>query len=623
MVLASILVCPISNFAQEPDTDTVSIIDKLIDKIDTLVNVVIADSTLERWAEQPVDSMLFRNSNSRFKKELYNLIFKSERDTTRTPTENTSFAAMDGRVIRRIDFRHVDMFAPTVRDTGYKPDSWFARLANSAHNDTRISILERYLLLKSGDRLDVFMAAENERILRDLSFIMDAWFIAKPVKGSPDSIDLVLITQDKFPLAAEAGLERATVGMVGITHQNVLGYGHQFSASTYFDAENHPHVGYGLSYGTTNIAGTFTTGRFDYLNRWNQKSFILDFSHDFRAISLERAGGFSFENTSIIQSIHLLDTIYELAEYKYSLTDIWIGRMIAPISQQTQYSRTRLYLAVRFSNYNNIDPPRINDVYLYPYSDRVRALISFGITQQGSRKDNLIYTFGRTEDVPYGYQFDLTTGYEWLQDRSRPYVSVSGFYGNYFGNSSYLSGQVQFGTFIYNGKSEQGVFRLQANYFSRLHKHNRFQFRNFATVILSKGINRYPGEYITLSNRRGIQGLASNSLRGIDKGVLNLESVLFTPYTVFGFKFAFFGGLDLGIIRREEDGITDSRLYSGINAGVRIRNDQLVFNTFIIKFSFYPGRPDDSTVENFTIGHVPRVRFKDFLPDRPEFVPYQ
>lgn len=64
-------------------------------------------------------------------------------------------------------------------------------------------------------------------------------------------------------------------------------------------------------------------------------------------------------------------------------------------------------------------------------------------------------------------------------------------------------------------------------------------------------------------------------------------------------------------------------LHSGINLGVRIRNDQLVFDTFEIKLSFYPGRPNDAQAEYFIIDHVPRIRLNDFFPDKPDVVNYQ
>ncbi len=602
--------------AQQDKPDSTDIIDRIIIGIDTLVNNVLPDT------QPSIDSLLLRKS-TRLGQEIFNLIVKNSRDTVKKPVTNTSFAAMDGLIIRNIYFRSVDIFAPEVTDTSYIPVSWFEKLVNISHNDTRKSLLQRYLLFQPGDRLDVFLAADNERILRDLSFIMDARFVARKVKNSPDSVDLILITQDKFPIGLDVNIDKPIVGSFGVTHQNMLGYGHHLSASAYFDNQHQPHLGYSLGYGTTNIYGTFTSARIGYINKWNQESFDFDFFREFRAMSLQNAGGFSFENSALTQSIHFLDTIFELRDYKYTLTDLWFGRIITPIGEQTQQTRSGLYLAARFSDYNSIRQPDIDDSYLYPYDDRIRVLFSLGISRQGNRKDNLIYTFGRTEDVPFGYQFDITSGYEWSSGKSRPYFSLTAAYGSYLNNSSYFSGRVQYGTFFQNGNGEQGVFQLRTDYFSRLYKRRTFMFRNFVTLMSSFGINRNPGEFLTISNRKGIAGLAGTSLRGTDKVVLNLESAVFTPYELLGFKFAVFGGLDLGFIKREQQRFSDSRLFSGINLGIRIRNDQLVFNTFVIRLAFYPGRPDNSTAENFTIDYVPRIRFNDFLPDKPEIVVYQ
>jgi hypothetical protein len=134
--------------AQKTEADTIDIIRKIVEERDTLVRSGTPDPA-DRW-DQPIDSVLFRNHNTRFKKELYNLIIKSETEAVKTPANNASFAAMDGRTIRRIEFNHVDIFAPSVIDTNYKPYSWFEKTVNVAHKNTRKSLLNRYMLISRG-----------------------------------------------------------------------------------------------------------------------------------------------------------------------------------------------------------------------------------------------------------------------------------------------------------------------------------------------------------------------------------------------------------------------------------------------------------------------------------------
>jgi hypothetical protein len=614
--------------AQTNQVDTIDIIEKVVEKKDTMVRYKASIPTSPRWSlilEKPIDSVLIQNNSAHFKKGLYNLLFKNgseNQSNQRYPTTNTTLAAMDGKIIRQILFDKVDIFVPSVSDTSFIPSSWFEKTVNNTHIDTRRNILKRYLLLKPGDPLDVFLVAENERILRELSFIMDARFIAVPIEGSSDSVDILLLTQDKLPIGLAAKMVKSTIASLEISHHNMLGFGHQLVATSYWDAKNVPHFGYRLSYGAANLAGTFTSGKIDYIHKWNQESYIIDFSRDFRSTSFRNAGGFIFENTDMRKNIELLDTTLSDVNLKYTNTDLWAGRLLQ-LKNNSRQMRSGLFVTGRLNQYENHDGPVTSGDYLYPFQDKTLLLFSTGFTRQGFKKDNLIYTFGRTEDVPFGYLFDITSGFEWGQYKTRPYVSVGAAFGNYFRNSGYLYGQVKFGTFMHQGLMEQGALLVQLRYFSNLHNYNRFQYRNFVNLAYLHGINRFTGEYTGVENNGGIVGLTSQSLRGKDKIVLNLESVIFSPFVLLGFRFAFFGSIDLGLVVSENSKITDSRLFSGLSAGVRIRNDQLVFNTFVIKFAVYPGMPEDGTARNFIVDSMNRLRFNDFFPYKPAIVSYQ
>jgi hypothetical protein len=401
-----------------------------------------------------------------------------------------------------------------------------------------------------------------------------------------------------------------------------MGFGHQFAVTSFWDAENEPHVGYRLAYGIANVMGTFASGEAEYIHKWNQETVIVDFSRDFRSTSFRNAGGFLLESTSALRNIEMLDTTLKDVDLKYANTDFWAGRMLQ-LKQHGPNMRSGIFIAGRLNQYEIFKGPETDDDYLYNCQDKSLLLFSAGYTRQGFRKDNLIYTFGRTEDVPFGYLFDYTMGREWGQYKTRTYLSIGASYGAYFRNSSYLSAQIKFGTFLYQGELEQGAFRTQLRYFSPLYNHMRFQYRNFINLTYLHGINRYTGEFTSISNQGGIIGLSSPSLRGKDKLVLNLESVLFSPWALLGFRFAFFGGIDLGLVVRDELDIRDSGIFSGVSAGVRIRNDQLVFDTFVIRLGFYPASPNDSYLQNFIIDGVPRAKFTDFFPYRPALVNYQ
>ncbi len=250
------------------------------------------------------------------------------------------------------------------------------------------------------------------------------------------------------------------------------------------------------------------------------------------------------------------------------------------------------------------------------------VLFSAGFTYRGFRKDNMIFTFDRVEDVPFGYMFEITSGYEWGQYADRPYFAANVSFGKYL-TRHYLFGQFGYGTFINNHSLEQGTIHLQLKGFSNLNTWGMFfQNRNFFTFNYLNGINRFRDEFTRLENTGGIAGLYSPSLRGNEKFVLNLESVLFSPYRLLGFRFAFFASVDLGFIKTENLSFFESTPYSGLGLGVRIRNERLVFDTFEIKFSIYPGMPADADPMYINAGSIPRLKSNVLFPDKPEVIDY-
>lgn len=613
--------------AQVNDIDSLGVIEKLVERKDTMVSYhTPIDFSRRPMLEKPIDSVLmYSKYSSRFRKELYNLLIRQgTRDTVKkwTPYNNAGMAAMDGKIIRRIDFVKVDIFASEVTDTGYVPRDWFEKTINTLHRDTRNQVLKRHLLIKPGDQLDVFLAAENERLFRNLSFIMDAKFLAIPVNGT-DSVDLILLTQDMLPVGLEVDMSKATLAVLGLSNHNMLGFGHQLEATTYWDMENKPHIGYRFSYGTSNLAGTFASGRLEYIHKWNQETYSVNFLRDFRSTSFRNAGGFLFENTELIRNVVLLDTTLYNVNLKYSITDFWAGRLL-PLKSRSKWTKSVFFLTARINQYENQDKQTTLSEHLYSFQDKTLLLFSTGISHEGFKKDKMIYTFGRVEDVPFGYQFQITAGHEWGHVKNRPYLGIGAAFGNYFKNSTaYWSARIAFGAFISEGLIEQGAFRLQTNYISPLYHPNRYHFRHLVSYTYVHGIKRYQGEYVSVENGSGVTGLSSPLMRWNNKLVLNLETQIFSPYKFLGFRFAFFGRFDLGVVTAEKLRMDETRLFMGINTGVRIRNDQLIFDNIVIRLGVYPGMPHDATASYFIIDYLARSRFQDFLPTKPSVVDYR
>jgi hypothetical protein len=582
---------------------------------------------LRNWSQlpprQPDTSGTWRN-NTIFGREFENLLERlyGTPKGSKTPVNNTNLVAYDGRYIRSIGTRKVNIFSANPMDTAYLPRNFLERGASDLFIGTRDRIIRRNLLFQSGQPLDVFIAAENERLIRELPYIMDARFLVHPVSGSVDSVDLVLLTKDLFPLGFGLELGRADAGNAGLWYYNVLGYGHQFSVSTYWDARHTPAMGYGLTYGISNIDGTFFSSELSYLHQWNNHSGKFRISRDFKSLGLRYAGALQLENASQIREISLPDSVLHNVAVQFTSYDLWLGRIFRIQKTGENNSNAGFLLSGRYFNNQFRQGPPVSSERFYNYHDRTQLFLAAGFTRQGFRKDNMIYTFDRTEDVPYGYLFEITSGMEWGQFENRPYLGGKASFGKQLKTGGTVFGDVEFGTFFNQKQTRQGTLKVQFRGFTRLYTQGRFQYRNFFNLTYINGFRRNEDEYTSLENRGGITGLTGESLRGREKIAINLESVIFSPYRLLGFRFAFFGSFDFGMIRKGQTGLFQSRPFSRLGVGVRIRNEQLVFDTFELRFSLYPGIPADGRPSYVQAGTVPRLRMTGLLPDKPDLVGY-
>lgn len=236
---------------------------------------------------------------------------------------------------------------------------------------------------------------------------------------------------------------------------------------------------------------------------------------------------------------------------------------------------------------------------------------------------NLIYNYGRTEDIPHGTLWNLTAGYESNEFFQSLYSSLEVSYGNILPQKGYLYVKLGFGGFYNEHVFDRGIFQAQANYFSKLMKLKRFQIRQFIKFDYTNGIRRFEDEFIGIGGQDGIRGLRSDSLTGTQRLVLNLETVAFSPYYLYGFRFTFYAFADLGFIGASTEAILNREMYSGFGLGVRIRNENLAFRTFQIRFGYYPILPATYTARFIEVSGETYYRPENFTTNRPSIIDFR
>ena len=190
--------------------------------------------------------------------------------------------------------------------------------------------------------------------------------------------------------------------------------------------------------------------------------------------------------------------------------------------------------------------------------------------------------------------------------------------GGYVGLLGYFYSSLQAEGFLYQGRSEQGLFRGDLRYISNLIDRDRWKFRQFVTFNYTRGFNRFEGEFLDIRDRNGIRGLTSNTLRGTQRLLLNLETVAFTPLDLLDFKLALFGFFDVGLVNEGNRDIFRENAQTGFGIGFRLRNDNLTFNAIEIRLAYYPNVPIGIDTVDLDLSGNPGFRFNDFFITEPQ-----
>jgi hypothetical protein len=126
------------------------------------------------------------------------------------------------------------------------------------------------------------------------------------------------------------------------------------------------------------------------------------------------------------------------------------------------------------------------------------------------------------------------------------------------------------------------------SYYSPLFEVNRLKIRQYINFSYTRQFNRVGLDPLTIDNVFGLRYFSGDSTFGSQRITLHSETTLFITYKLLGFKFAPFAFGDLSLLTPEGAGFSKSALYHGIGAGMRTRNENLVFGTIELRMAYFP-----------------------------------
>jgi hypothetical protein len=579
-------------------------------------NLVEADLSGNEKTITFYDSLKVRASRTKLTKALFDLVIVIPDTANRKKIlskSQESFTEYSGKKIRKIQIQRLNVFGADVNNPGYYDPHGVEKLLNNTHISTNENIIRKYLLFTEGDTLSPLTLSDNERIIRQLPYIDDARIIVIPVSG--EEADIVVITKDVYSLGGDFVYKGKGDGTVRLFEKNIFGMGHEFEVDIPYSSGASDSPGIGLNYNINNIQRTFIDLNLNYYNALGKKTYGLSASKKLISSTTRYAGGISVRQTFTTED---LDTLPNPLPLKFTYQDYWLLRAFL-INRE---SVTRIITGFRYTNNNVFERPLIDSNSYHSLQKYKFFIGTAALSIQKYYKTSLIYSYGRTEDIPYGMLLRYSAGMEINEFRNRAYSGIDLSYGHSTEKLGYFYASAGFGTYIQNKHTDQGVLLFRVKYFSNLIYLGSFKIRNFVNLDYTRGFDRNNDEYLVIPKTNGFTGFSNDTLRGAQRVIMSLESVVFNPVNIYGFRFAFFGFTDLAFLAGTNEVISKGRILSGIGLGIRIRNDNLVFNTFQIRLGFFPSPPQYSRINYFTVSGEQLLRPNNFDPGPPAEIPY-
>ncbi|MEO6233082.1 MAG: hypothetical protein ABJB11_05695 [Ferruginibacter sp.] len=562
--------------------------------------------------------------------KLGNSISRGDPSTELVETANP-FLSYAGRSVRLIRILSLG-FERNIYDTTNFNNSFGVIIANAIHKNTKEKIIRNNLFFKSGSVINPYLLADNERHLRDLTYIQDARIMIEPVVGSTDLVDVIVITKDVFSIGGNASVNGVDKFQLSLREENAGGSGSKIELSTFYDRFRNPKYGYGTEIIKRNIEGSFIDLKMGYQNyhnafnsgRLEEIYWYANFEKPLVSVYIPWIGGLdlALNQTS---NVYLQDSLYKSDyQYRFFNLDGWFGYNFGSkkVVTQTNSNPLRKLITMRaFKLKFDLQPGKNQNNYDYNYADISGVLMAFNLFKQKLYRTNFIYGFGRSEDVPEGFSASVTGGFTDKNRKSRSYFGVDLLHTHFNKEGFFNTYTFRLGGFTYKNKWEDVDFLLNLEHFTQLRRLSRnWLNRNFYSLGFTKQINTELNSPLVLRSQFGIPYHQNGEIKADFRGTMRGETVFFNMKKYWGFRLAPFLFGDLSVLTPSNLSFNKSDLYSAFGAGIRTRNENLVFGTIELRSFFFP-RPVPG-MKGFKIEISSNLRFKysNTFVRKPDFI---
>ena len=549
------------------------------------------------------DSVYKKLSRRKFSQFLYELAFKQPKSqplpgNSDKVKSDVPFEKYKGKVIRHIWIKTLDPFGTSTIDTLEGAQTGVGIALNKAHIKTRPWIIRKNLFIKEGQKVDPYLLADNERNIRQMSFINNVTTYIVPVDNSSDSVDITIVTNDVWSIgfdvvtaeASKASFRLYDANFLGLADRLTMGFSLRTSRQPFFLLDD-------AAYSYNNIAGTFLNTTVSYtLDDVGNQNLGLSCNRNFYSINTKWAFGAGYQYTKMVDVVETSDEENNVTNNIISYFDeinLWGGRAfrISNASIPTRFVLTESYYQRNYSS-----RPGVTIDSNRTYYNTTRFLTGLAFSANSYYLSDYIFQFGKTENIPYGEAFKFTFGPEINDFYTRLYGGIDLSAGDFISGFGYLSGRGVLGGYLNHKSTEDCVLKMNMNYLSPLYTtpDKKFKFRCYLNTDYRLGFNFRTNnlDYTDINRDLHINEVQYDTLFwGRQSLSTTLAVIMYTPLYFYGFKFAFALQLKGGFIAANGESLFHQPFNSGVGLGIMIRNDNLIFPPFVISCFYYPSIP--------------------------------
>lgn len=477
------------------------------------------------------------------------------------------------------------------------------------------------MTVKPGMYIDPFELVQNEQLLKEMSNVDDALIGIERVAGDTTMVDLVVVCKDEFSWTGEVWSNFLNSVDMGIETKNLFKLGHMVHYEASYRGRKDQKWGNLIEYKAANVVGTHMDFYGMYENTFNQEVLRVQMDKRFLTYKTKWAGGAAFSRVYSSKTLVDRDITKPIESFNYQLWDFWGGTSFY-LNEKFSYNRI-FYLTGRYTGTKFVDRPQVTSDSNHFYYDRNRIMGALTFTKIKYFKANLIYDFGRTEDIPSGLSGTLLFGYEKSDFTEYGYLGTEWHY-SWFDKykDNFYSWYAALGSFWNGYTAESGVFKAGAQFISPLYELSRYRLRFYSNMDYVLGFKRNPDDYIYFEDAN-IRGFDTDTIRGKQRLSGSVSTTLFLPYIKRGFRASVTTFVDWGVLAREDKSIFKSQSYWGIGFSLNLRNDNLILKNLSIRFAFYPKVPPDAHLIEVDASSRRKTGFYDYRVYKPDAIKYE